>query len=618
MEDVTGNASGGDEMNNLPITAEMSSAVVSELKQSALFSELAEQDLCEIVGNASMLQYDNGETVVREGEDSDSFFVVVSGEAVIHVKHDARNELVEIARVKPFDTIGEIGLLLGQARSATVMAGPDTILLKFDRKFFVDMFRKLPDFALVTCKVLAKRLQFSSRHGVPARVAKTSVDLAARSLVPVDFIQRHRVLPLKAEGNILELGFVEDPTPQAMSLLREMLPGMELRTCIIDSMSFDTALKAFGGAVDMPTDVEEVATGESRSPQLDQLLRRMVAERASDIHLASRMKPRWRIDGSIFEITDAPVLGAEDLMRLIDPIMPERNREQFRADNDTDLAYSIPDVARFRVNVFCDNRGPGAVFRQIPARIISIQQLGLPPVITALCDYPKGLILVTGPTGSGKSTTLAAMIDHINKTRQDHIITLEDPIEFVHVSQKCLVNQREVGPHTKSFSRALRAALREDPDIVLVGEMRDLETVQLALEVANTGHLVFGTLHTNTAASTISRVIDMFPAGQQNQIRTVLADVLKGVIAQTLCKKIGGGRVAALEILISDTGVANLIRENKCQQLFSAMQTGRARGNRILNEELARLVKEKIVEQNEALSKSADKADLASKLGLKE
>jgi twitching motility protein PilT len=314
---------------------------------------------------------------------------------------------------------------------------------------------------------------------------------------------------------------------------------------------------------------------------------------------------------------ETAVFGPETIYELVEPIIPERNRAQFKSDNDTDFAYAIPGIARFRVNLFRDNKGVGAVFRQIPDRVISIEALGLPPVTRQLCDYPKGLVLVTGPTGSGKSTTLAAMIDYINKTRPSHIITLEDPIEFVHESQKCLVNQREIGPHSTTFARALRAVLREDPDIVLVGEMRDLETVALALETANTGHLVFGTLHTNTAISTVARIIDMFPAEQQNQVRAVLADNLKGVIAQTLCRKIGSGRVAALEILVSDTGVANLIREGKTHQVFSAMQTGKLKGNKILNDELTRLVKENVISSDEAMRKAVDKPDLAAKLGIK-
>jgi twitching motility protein PilT len=259
----------------------------------------------------------------------------------------------------------------------------------------------------------------------------------------------------------------------------------------------------------------------------------------------------------------------------------------------------------------------GSVFRQIPEKILTIEQLGLPAVVQQLCEYPKGLILVTGPTGSGKSTTLAAMIDHINRTRKSHIITLEDPVEFVHQNHMCLINQREIGPHTNSFARALRAALREDPDIVLVGEMRDLETVALALETANTGHLVFATLHTNTAISSVSRIIDLFPAEQQNQVRAVLADTLRGVVAQTLCRKIGGGRIAALEIMVSDISIASLIRDGKTQQILTAMQTGKSRGNKLLNEELTRLVTDKKIEQDEALAKAVDKPDLASRLGIK-
>jgi pilus retraction protein PilT len=273
------------------------------------------------------------------------------------------------------------------------------------------------------------------------------------------------------------------------------------------------------------------------------------------------------------------------------------------------------DIARFRVNVFVDKGGVSAVMRQIPAKILTFEQLNLPPVVARLCDNPKGLVLVTGPTGSGKSTTLAAMIDYINKTRAQHIITLEDPIEFVHKSEMCLVNQREVYAHTRSFARALKAALREDPDIVLVGEMRDLETIQLALETANTGHLVFGTLHTSTAISTVDRIIDVFPPAQQSQVRAVLADTLKGVVAQALCKKVGGGRVAALETLVLSYAVANLIREGKTHQIASAMTTSKAQGNTLLNESLAQLVNEGRVEYAEALSKALDKADFARRCG---
>ena len=294
--------------------------------------------------------------------------------------------------------------------------------------------------------------------------------------------------------------------------------------------------------------------------------------------------------------------------------MPERNKKEFWEIFDTDFAYELPGIGRFRVNVFMDLNGIGTVVRQIPAKILTVDDLGLPDAVRNLCFLNKGLVVVTGPTGSGKSTTLAAMIDLINEKRSDHIITIEDPVEFVHKNKKCLINHREVHRHTSSFKRALRAALREDPDIVLVGEMRDLETVEIAIETAETGHLVFGTLHTNTAPSTVDRIIDQFPVDRQEQIRTMLSGSLKGVISQTLLKKKEGGRVAALEILVVNSGVANLIREGKTHQIQSMMQTGRKFGMITLNESLFNLVECGAVEPAEALFKAVDKVGFESQL----
>ena len=535
-------------MKTMPVTDSMKDAIVAELGQSPLFHDLSPDDLTDIAKSATIVQCEENETVMVQGDPSDCFYLVASGEVAVQVRDPARDKPVEIARVKPYETVGELGLLLDQPRSATVATTQTSHLLRFDHDFFNSVFVRFPSFGLTTCRVLGQRLLRTAQHvGAPAA----------------------------------------EPMEKAATMGTEAAAETETSlTC--------------------------------RSPRLYQFLRRMLAERASDLHLSGGHRPRWRIDGDMLEIKDTSVLGPEDVLELVKPIMPSRNLEQFLQDNDTDFASALPGASRFRVNVFRDHRGVGTVMRQIPEKILSIDQLGLPAVVRQLCDYPKGLVLVTGPTGSGKSTTLAAMVDHINRTRTSHIITLEDPVEFVHVSQKCLVNQREVGPHTTSFARALRAALREDPDIVLVGEMRDLETVALALETANTGHLVFATLHTNTAVSTLNRIIDMFPAEQQNQVRAVLADTLKGVVAQTLCRRVGKGRIAALEILVSDTGISNLIREGKTQQMMSAMQTGKSRGNRILNEELLRLVKEKLITQEEAMSKTVDKPDMASKLGIKQ
>jgi twitching motility protein PilT len=340
---------------------------------------------------------------------------------------------------------------------------------------------------------------------------------------------------------------------------------------------------------------------------LNQLLERLAKTGASDLHLSAGQIPMMRLHGSMQRLDDVKPFNEEQVLALISPAIPLRNREQFARENDTDFAHEIPGLSRFRINVFRDRFGPGLVARAIPTEVISADALNLPPAVRNLCNLSKGLVLVTGPTGSGKSTTLAAMIDLINRQREDHIITLEDPIEFVHKSQKCLVNQREVGVHTSDFKRALRAALREDPDVVLVGEMRDLETIAIAIETAETGHLVFGTLHTTTAASTVDRVIDQFPGERQEQIRVMLSESLRGVIAQTLCRKIGGGRVAALEILLTTPALSNLIREGKTYQIASVMQTSRKLGMMMLNDALLQLVIAKKVEPREAYLRAIDK-----------
>jgi twitching motility protein PilT len=347
---------------------------------------------------------------------------------------------------------------------------------------------------------------------------------------------------------------------------------------------------------------------------IDNLFKRMSELGAADIHLRSGQQPRIREDGDLVPMEGVPVLSPEQVRKVLYEIMSEEQRADFERIWDIDFAYALEGIGRFRSNIFVDRFGPGAVFRRIPEKILNAEQLGLPPAVIKLTEHRKGLVLVTGPTGSGKSTTLAAMIDHINSHRSEHILTIEDPIEFVHPNKLSLFTQREVHKHSKSFAAALRAALRQDPDIVLVGEMRDLETTRIAIETAETGHLVFGTLHTSTAASTVDRIINQFPAEEQEQIRLMLAGSIKGVVAQNLLKKKGGGRCAALEIMVVTPGVAALVREGKTYQLPSAMQTGAKYGMQLLNDALNRLVKEDKVEAQEAYDKAVDKSDMLQKL----
>src|SRR5437764_2408845 len=349
---------------------------------------------------------------------------------------------------------------------------------------------------------------------------------------------------------------------------------------------------------------------------LGELLKALVQSASSDLHLWVGEPPVFRTHGEM-KRQNTPPLSSEQLELMLLSVMPDRNRGEWKETGDSDFAYEIRGLARFRVNAARDRKGPMAVFRVIPAQVVTVEQLGITKEVQQLCYLTKGLVLVTGPTGSGKSTTLCSLVDLVNRMRTDHIITIEDPIEFVHENKKCVITQRQVGVHTDSFKRALRSALREDPDIVLVGEMRDLETIAIAIETAETGHLVFGTLHTTTAASTVDRIIDQFPADRQSQIRVMLSESLKGVIAQTLCKKLGGGRVAAREILLTTPAVSNLIREGKTFQVPSIMQTSKQLGMVTLNDALVELVEKGEISPDEAYMKSVEKAGLASSLKAK-
>jgi len=336
-----------------------------------------------------------------------------------------------------------------------------------------------------------------------------------------------------------------------------------------------------------------------------QLLAFGVKQGASDLHLSAGLPPMIRVDGDIRRI-NVPEMDHKQVHDMIYDILSDKQRKDFEEFLETDFSFEIPGLARFRVNAFNHNRGAGGVFRTIPSKILSLDELGAPKIFEEISEYPRGIVLVTGPTGSGKSTTLAGMVNYKNETEYGHILTVEDPIEFVHESKKCLVNQREVHRDTLGFSEALRSALREDPDTILVGEMRDLETIRLALSAAETGHLVFGTLHTSSAAKTIDRIVDVFPAAEKSMVRSMLSESLKAVISQTLLKKIGGGRIAAHEIMIGTPAIRNLIREDKIAQMYSAIQTGQNVGMITLDQNLKGLLAQGLVAKEEAKKKAAN------------
>ncbi len=344
---------------------------------------------------------------------------------------------------------------------------------------------------------------------------------------------------------------------------------------------------------------------------ITELLAFSVQHEASDLHLSTGSPPLIRVDGDVRKL-NIPAFDAKDVNALVYDIMNDRQRKDYEEKLEVDFSFEVPNLARFRVNAFNQNRGPAAVFRTIPSKILSLDDLGCPDIFRDISDTPRGLVLVTGPTGSGKSTTLAAMVDYINNSKNDHILTIEDPIEFVHENKQCLINQREVHRDTLSFEAALRSALREDPDVILVGEMRDLETIRLAMTAAETGHLVFGTLHTTSAPKTIDRIIDVFPGEEKSMVRSMLSESLRAVISQTLIKKVGGGRVAAHEIMIGTPAIRNLIREDKIAQMYSSIQTGMSNGMQTMDQCLQGLVNRGIITKQAAMEKAVDKNQFTS------
>ncbi|MCP4157476.1 MAG: PilT/PilU family type 4a pilus ATPase [bacterium] len=608
-------------MEQISIENEVLGTVVEAMGKSEMLGTLKEDMLEQIAKRAQLQKFKADEIVIDKGDPSETFYMIIKGEVAVLGKHETRDEYVQLGRMQSPATIGEIGLLLEHTRTATIRAITETFLLKFDRAIFNYFYENIPPFALSISKFLAKRVQqLSAKISLPhhdQKAGSPSSDILKK--LPMDLIVRHRILPLKLDNNIFQIGFVDDPTTGVMGAIHHLLPSLEIKPVRIKMEMFNHVMETFGGEKWTKAEKQEKKTktvkkAENKSPRLDTLLKRLVAEGASDLHLAAGQIPYWRIDGEMRPITNAQPLEASEVYELLKPVLNEHNLKEFEEMKDADLAYTIPEVARFRINMYTEDNGISAAIRVIPTTLLTFEQLGLPSAIKTLCENQKGLILVTGPSGSGKTTTLASMVNYVNRTRKSHIITLEDPIEFVHKSRKSLVTQRELGNHLGTFARGLRSGLRQDPDIVLLGEMRDLETIALALEIANTGHLVFATLHTSTAVGTVNRIIDAFPPDRQDQVKTDLSECLKGVLSQNLCKRTHGGRVAAFELLVVNNAIGNMIREGKVVQIPSMMMTGRALGHTFMNESLCQLVTQRKIDKQEAMSKAIDKADLENRL----
>lgn len=594
-------------------TPELLNQAYRAFDTNPFFEPLSDAQRDQVISKAGTIEaFHDGEYILKTGDPADFLFVIISGQVAVVVGED--DDQIEITRLEPSQMVGEMAVILNEKRTASCVARGETMILKLAQEVFRKVVFAIPEAGMSMMRMLAERLKKTSRP--PAhrdfRGDAPIPPVEILRLIPMAFMQRHRVVPVKKHENKLLLGYCERMDDSLLASVSHLLPSMKLEPVSIESEYFQKIMQSYAGEAA----VSSKPVSGSGAKHIDELLKRLVEEGGSDLHLSAGQIPRWRIDGRIMPIAGFMKLAPGEVFDLLEPIMRPESIEKFKQSGDEDFAYAMDKHSRFRINLLRDHQGVSAVFRHIPNTIFTLEELGMPQVLRNWAESPKGLILVTGPTGSGKSTTLAAMLDHINRSRECHILTIEDPIEFVHQSRKALVNQREVGVHTSSFARALKAALREDPDVVLVGEMRDLETIAMALETANTGHLVLATLHTSTAISTVNRIVDQFPAESQEQIRAGLADNLLGVCCQTLCRKIGGGRVPALEILVMDYAMGNMIREGRTHMILTAMTTGQSRGNRLLNDDLFKLVQTGKITKEEAMSNTIDQRDLARKLGI--
>lgn len=578
------------------------------LAQCKLFTSLSAAQIDEVAKHGELLQFSQGEGIAKQGEQADGFFIIISGETAVEMVTSETEHTVVLTRLSSGEFFGEMATLLGSKRNANVVTvSPFCSVLRYSGEQFKNMLRNLPYFSAAMAHSLAVRLQKTSvKTSTQGAEGVDEVEADVLRLVPEAFCVRHRVLPIAVTDGALRIGFVDQPTREVLAKLQTFAPSLRLEVQSLNLHEFDQLFRNL-----VWPRLDSVRVDSDPGFSLSGLLMRCIGEGASDVHLTTGLAPRWRIDGALLPIRGYAPLSADQLNAIVHEILPSGTQWQAN-DKDLDFAYEFEGGERFRVNVFRDMNGAAIALRHIPSRILTLAQLDAPRALTDVCRRPKGLFLVTGPTGSGKSTTLAAMINHINLTQTKHIITLEDPIEYRHVSAKALVNQREIGVHAATFSSALRSALREDPDVVLVGEMRDLETISLAIEIAQTGHLVFATLHTTSAIGTIERIVGMFDNEKQAQIRDSLSDVLVGVVSQTLLKRIGGGRVAAYEVMMNSPAIAHLIREMKTTQIATYFGAGQKQGNRSMEADLSRLVSTGKVSLDEARTKSTSPEKVTS------
>lgn len=600
-------------------SAQHQETVLAVLDRSPLFHGLDPEHLAEAAGQADVLAFDEGEALARQGEPSDCFFLLLEGSADV-VLEDAGDEPLRLARLGPPDAVGEMGVLLEAHRTASVYAAGPVVALRFTAQRFHAMLLRLPYFGLVMARTLARRLQTANRQTPMPELGDPTErpDDEALTLLPAAFQIRHRVVPLHVDDAHVTLGCLDDLPPGVLGAIEQQLPGMRIRRVRITSNLFEDIMRSRGAVGGFPAPGERAPGGgpadRAAAPRLDPLLRRMVAEGASDLHLGAGQVPRWRVDGALHALTDLGPLGPDEALALLDPVMTPPQRAAAEAGDAVDFAYDVPDLARFRVALYPDVRGVSAVLRSVPTHVPTLAQIGLPPAASRLTAPGAGLVLVSGPRGSGRTTTLAALIDHLDRTRPVHVVTLEDLVEFVHESRKALITQRAVGPELADRLDALQATHRADADVVLVGALDDAAITEAALRLAAGGVLVLACVDARTAPGALERLVEQFDAPQQPRVRSTLARVLRGVVAQALVPRVDGGRAAAFELLLADDAVAELVRDDRTARLPDAMRARAEAGHRLLNASLEALVRSGRITAAAATMTSPDPVDLGRRL----
>lgn len=596
--------------------------VIEVLGRSPLFHGLEHESLQAAAEHAELLRFDHDEALACQGDPSDAFLLLVEGGATVALEPegDDPGPPLILARISPPDSIGEMGVLLEQPRSASVYADGGAIVLRFDASRFHAMLLRHPYFGLVMCRTLAGRLHAASRRIPLPELGDPLIEpeARARELLPVEFQIRHRVVPLDLRGDTVRLGCVDPLDPDVIERIRRLLPGLRLRMVRITADYFDSTMRAAGGtgwlaALDQgPADAGELldpAVFELGGSRLEAVLRRMVAEGASELHLAAGRAPRWRVDGALLPLRDGGPLGAEEAFDLVLGLVPHPNLlAGFEEAHAFELTHEIAELARFRIRLTRDTHGIGALIRPIPLRVPTAAQLGLPAALTDLLDRPRGLILVAGAHGAGRSTTMAALVEHINRHRAVHVITLEDPIGCVHPSETALVVQREIGQHCADLRDGLDAARRDEPDVVVIGDLSE-PAAPAAVELAATGRLIIAGLAAEGAVDAIERLLAMYDADDRAAAARTLSRCLLGVSSQVLARRKGGGRLAAFELLVLDAdGAADLAAE--------AFDHLAERRRATLEAALAERVERGEVEPDEALRVAPDPTELKRRLSL--